>query len=58
LQLAALLQVWVPYKSGAAGASDLPEQLSDTAFDELTSKAAGLAAEQRRKEQPYQPPEW
>jgi hypothetical protein len=55
---AAFKQVWVPYKSGAAGASDLPEQLSDSAFEELAGKAAGLAAEQRRKEQPYQPPEW
>lgn len=52
-------KVWVPYKTGAAaGSSDLPEQLSDAAFEELTSKAAGLAAEQRRREQPYQPPSW
>lgn len=54
-----LVQVWVPYKTGAAaGSSDLPEQLSDAAFEELTSKAARLAAEQRRREQPYQPPSW
>eukprot|EP00882_Tetradesmus_deserticola_P011380 GHRQ01012040.1.p1 GENE.GHRQ01012040.1~~GHRQ01012040.1.p1 ORF type:complete len:479 (+),score=200.79 GHRQ01012040.1:87-1523(+) len=51
-------KVWVPYKTGAAGSSDLPQQLSDAAFEDLASTAAGLAAQQRKKEQPYQPPEW
>lgn len=38
---------------------DLPEGLSDAAFDELASKAAGRAAAARQKQQqPYAPPDW
>ncbi|KAF8070922.1 hypothetical protein HT031_001003 [Scenedesmus sp. PABB004] len=46
-------KVWVAYDTG-----ELPEQLSDAAFDELTSKAAAKAAAARKAAAPYQPPDW
>lgn len=59
LLLLLLVQVWVPYDTAAAGGGELPDRMSDAAFDELTSKAASLAATQRQKQQqPYAPPAW
>lgn len=47
------LQIWVPYDDG-----QLPEQLTETAFAELASTAAGKAAAKRKQQEPYQPPPW
>jgi hypothetical protein len=50
------LQVWVPY---ATAEGDLPEGLSDAAFDELAATAASRAAATRKQQQqPYSPPDW
>ena len=52
-------QVWVPYGGPGSVDGELPDRLSDAAFDELASKAAGRAAAQRQKQQqPYSPPDW
>jgi hypothetical protein len=53
------LQVWVPYGGPGSVDGDLPEGLSDAAFDELAATAASRAAAQRKQQQqPYAPPEW
>lgn len=52
-----LLQVWVPDHS-EAGSSALPQLMTNAEFDRLTSTAANMAAVERKKEQPYQPPSW
>lgn len=53
------LQVWVPATGPGSVDGDLPDRLSDAAFDELASTAASRAAAQRQKQQqPYSPPDW
>jgi hypothetical protein len=50
-----LSQIWVPYTSEK---DQLPEQLSEAAFDELTSKAAAKAVTERQQQQPFRAPDW
>jgi hypothetical protein len=52
-------QVWVPATGPGSVDGELPDRLSDAAFDDLASAAASRAAAQRQKQQqPYSPPDW